>query len=191
MRHFFGAGTYGSINFFLLDTVDEIFFNPTGGPFGFGANENLDGKSRRSGVEFSSGGNIRNLSLGGSYSYMSADIRTGQYLGVPIPGVPKHKATLQGTAYFRRGFRAGLSGSYVGKRPLAGDFLGSFGNQDAYFLLNARLRHEGRRITVFFDLNNLLNSTYSEYGTIGGFPTERAYYPSPGFNFRIGLAVKY
>jgi len=191
LRHYFTESTFGNINVFFLDTVDEIFFNPRGGAFGFGANENLDGKSRRSGVELSLGGNIRNLSLGGSYSYTDPYIRSGQYADSLIPGVPKHKATVDGTAYFGRGFKAGFNGSYVGKRLFAGDFFGGFGDQDAYFLLNARIRHDGRHFSVFVDLNNLLNRNYSEYGVIGGFPVERAFYPSPKFNLRVGVDVKY
>jgi iron complex outermembrane receptor protein len=191
LRHYFTESTFGNVNIFLLDSVDEIFFNPRGGPFGFGANENLDGKSRRRGLELSLAGNIRNLAVAGSYSYIDADIRSGQYTGSLIPSVPKHKATVDCTAYLRRGFKAGLNGSYVGARLFAGDFLADFGDQDAHFLLNAHIRHDGRHLSVFMDLNNLLNQDYSEYAAIGGFPVERAFYPSPKFNFRLGIAIKY
>ena len=46
-RHAFSDALYANINLFRLDTRKEIFFNPV--TF---SNDNLDGKTRREGVEF-------------------------------------------------------------------------------------------------------------------------------------------
>jgi len=37
----------------------------------------------------------------------------------------------------------------------------------------------------------LTDAEYSEYGVLGGFPVEEALYPSPEFNFLVGLAVDF
>jgi hypothetical protein len=34
-----------------------------------------------------------------------------------------------------------------------------------------------------------MNHEYSEYGVLGGFPVERAFYPSPTFNARVGIRL--
>ena len=44
---------------------------------------------------------------------------------------------------------------------------------------------------MFADLKNLLDEEYSEYGVLGGFPTERAFYPSPGRRAFAGVEVKF
>jgi hypothetical protein len=45
-------------------------------------------------------------------------------------------------------------------------------------------------MSAFIDINNLLNEDYSEYGVLGGFPTEQAYYPSPRTHFMIGISLE-
>ena len=58
IRHAFSDSAFGLVNYFHVGTEDEIFFNPTGGPFGFGTNENLDGRTRRHGIEVAAGGAV-------------------------------------------------------------------------------------------------------------------------------------
>ena len=39
--------------------------------------------------------------------------------------------------------------------------------------------------------NNITDKDYSEYGVLGGWPVERAYFPSPEFNILFGLSIDY
>ena len=187
LRHYFTESFFGNLNFFHVDMDNEIFFNPIGGAFGFGANQNFEGKTRKKGLELSLGAYAHRTTLRGSYSFTDADVRDGQYQGRGVPGVSRHKMTVESQVHLTPKFTAGLSGTYVGKKYFQSDWSNVFGEQDAYFLLNARLRYPLRRATLFLDLNNLLNQEYSEYGVLGGFPAERAFYPSPKFNARVGV----
>ena len=191
LRHYFTSSFYGNINFFRIDSYDEIFFNPGGGPFGFGANENFDGTTRRTGVELAAGSNIGILTLQGSYTYTDPRVREGQYQGYWVPSVPKHKFTVNGTLYVTPKLTTIVNGSYIGTRPFESDWANSFGQQDSYFLLNARLSYQWLRFRTFLDINNLLNQEYSEYGILGGFPVERGFYPSPKANFLAGIAFDF
>ncbi|MDG2335049.1 MAG: TonB-dependent receptor [Myxococcota bacterium] len=174
------------INFFQIDTDHEIFLDPE-----FFTNTNLDGKTRRRGLEFSIFAGIKNLDVSVGYAYTKADIIGGSYSGKEVPGVPAHQVTLSGLIELGGGVSVAVDGKYVGSRPFISDFENAFPFQESYFVMNAKLKYEKNWFSVFVDLNNLTNAVYSEYGVLGGFPTEQAYYPSPEFNFLVGVAVNF
>ena len=89
VRHYFIENLYTDINFFRIDTANEIFYNLTSF-----ANENLDGTTRRDGVEISFNAKATEwISFNGSYAYLDATIEGGQFAGSRLPGVAKRKAT--------------------------------------------------------------------------------------------------
>ena len=176
-----------SISVFQLATDDEIFFNPAGGAFGFGANENLDGKSRRTGLELAISALVGRVDLGGTVTVLDTSIEGGRYDGQEMPGVAARRASVQVRLPLSSRLSLGLDGSYTGERPFEGDFDDQFGPQEGYFLLDAKVTFRQGRGRVFVDLKNLLDEEYSEYGVIGGFPAQRAYYPSPGIHALAGV----
>ena len=187
-RYYFSENFYIHANLFLMDTEDEIFFNTN--TF---ANENLDGKTRRKGVELTVSKSFDNINLQGSYSYTDAEIRSGQYSGREIPNVARHKANALAEFILPMNFTLALNGIYVGKRPFDGDFNNNFDDQDDYVVLNAKLKYQWKNITPFLNLNNITNEKYSEYGVLGGIPNEEeeAFYPSPRFNFMVGVSAEF
>ena len=106
-----------------------------------------------------------------------------------VPGVPPHQVTLAALAPLGRGFSLAANAIYISSRPFISDFANAFPDQDSYFVMNAKLKYKWRFLSVFVDLNNITDSEYSEYGALGGFPTEQAFYPSPEFNFLAGIAI--
>ncbi len=184
VRHYFSDSIYMHVNAFSLDTKEEIFFNPV--TF---QNENLDGKTRRQGVEISLEARPMNaLAVRGSYTYMNAKIREGSFSGSDVPNAPRHKATVDVAYNVTEHVSAILNGVYVGERRFISDFTNEFGKQEAYFVLNAKFIYRWKSFKAFLDLNNLTDKKYSEFGVIGGFPLERAFYPSPGRNFLAGIS---
>jgi len=177
---------YASINFFRIDTKDEIFFNPN--PMIY-SNENLDGKTRRDGVEATLSTEFDKIALSGSYTYTDATIENGQFAGNEIPNVPKHKATMDIVLSLGGGFTVAVNGIYVGERPFESDFANAFDDQKDYLVLNTKLKYNWKSLTAFLDINNITNKEYSEYGvlSLSGFTVEEAYYPSPKINFLLGL----
>ncbi len=192
LRHYFSDALYAHVNLFRIDTIDEILYNPAGGAFGFGANENLDGKTRRDGVEVAMSARLVEwLSIDGNYSYMDASIVDGQYEGSDIPNVPEHKATLGISASPVKGLSLALNGVYIGERPFDGDFTNSFDGQESYIVLNSKIKYQWNYLTAFLDINNLTDEKYSEFGALSlfSFPVETAVYPSPGINVLFGVSV--
>ena len=89
-----------------------------------------------------------------------------------------------------KGFTFALNGAYTGKRPFVSDFSNSFDKQSDYIVINSKFKYVWKSLTAFLDINNLTDKKYSEYGVLGGFPLEKAYYPSPGRNFLFGVSVE-
>ena len=186
IRHWITDNVYANLNLFRLDTRDEIFFNPV--TFD---NENLDAETRRQGIEVSAGYDSEPLSIGGSYSYRDTEIRGGAFSGSQVPNVPRHQATLDLVWRPRDGLTLVLSGIYVGERYLESDFANDFEKQDSYEVVNVKVKYNWQELTAFLDLNNVFDEEYSSYGVLSTYPVEPAYYPSPEFNFFVGLSYDY
>ncbi|NOS36254.1 MAG: TonB-dependent receptor [Deltaproteobacteria bacterium] len=175
------------LNLFRIDTEREIFYNAN--TF---ANENLDGETRRDGVEISVTARPTDLvTLKASYTYLDAKIKGGQFTGNDIPGVARRKATAGVVVNPGKGVSIALNGHYVGTRPFISDFNNNFGSQESYTILDTKVTYNWNRLTAFLNVNNLTDEKYSEYGVLGGFPTERAFYPSPERNYLFGISAEY
>ena len=187
VRHYFTKALVFHLNFFRMDVKNEIFYNPA-----TYANENLDGLTRRQGLELSfSAQVVAWLSLLGSYTHLQARIEEGQYAGKDFPGVSRDKATLGVSLLPVKELSLTVNGVYVGSRPFISDFNNAFGIQEEYFLVNTRFDYRWKNVKAFLGVNNIMNKEYAEYGAIGGFPTEKGYYPSPDRNFIFGLTMDF
>jgi iron complex outermembrane receptor protein len=185
VRHYFTPSLFANINFFRIDTENEIIYNPN--TF---ANENLDGKTRRDGFECSITKRFDKVILKGNYTYTDATILNGQYANKAFPNVPRHQAALSALFTLGGGFTLAVDGNYVGERPFISDFSNSFENQDDYLVVNTKLKYQWKNFTAFLNINNITDEEYSEYGALSTFPiTETAFYPSPKINFLAGVSA--
>ncbi|MFH1964629.1 MAG: TonB-dependent receptor [Acidobacteriota bacterium] len=186
-RIFLSNTFYVNSSFYNIRTEDEIFFNPQGGPWGFGANENFGGTNSRKGLEIGSGMQLNQLTLTGSFTLANSEVEDGMYSGSAVPGVPAHSFSVKGIYFISDSFDITLEGIYTGERYFESDWGNSFPKQDDYFLLNSRIKYRTGGMLLHLDLKNILNQEDSQYGVLGGFPTQRAYYPSPKFNVMAGI----
>jgi iron complex outermembrane receptor protein len=179
-RFYFRDDIYAHLNLFRTDTDNEIFYDPS-----TYSNTNLDGMTRRTGVELSLNARVTDsLTLTGNYTYTDPEIKSGVYSGKQVPNVPRHKVGLEGRYEPFKGFLVVLNGVYMGERPFISDFSNAYPDQKDYVLVNNRYQYKWDKYTVFLNINNLLNQKYYEYGTYGYYV-----YPSPGINFMGGLKV--
>jgi outer membrane receptor protein involved in Fe transport len=187
IRHYFSDDFFVNVNVFKMDTDKEIFFNPD-----LYINENLDGMTSRKGVELSFDAKATGwLTLKGGYSFAEAKITEGEFKGSRFPNVPKHKATMSAISSIGKNMTVALTGVFVGERPFVSDFNNNLSDQKGYFLLNTKFTYKWKSLTAFVDINNLTNKEYSEYGVEGGFPLEKAYYPSPKRNILVGMSLEF
>ncbi|MFZ1984902.1 MAG: TonB-dependent receptor [Desulfatitalea sp.] len=173
------------INLFNIRTEDEIFYNPT--TF---ANENLDGITRRDGFEVRLNYRRSGWTAGAGYTYTDAEIDGGQYDNSQIPNVPEHKATANLGYAFDMGLFLGLDGTYTGSRYLISDFNNVSVKQEAYTLVNAKIKYDWRWLTFFADANNIFGKEYASYGGLT-YLGEPGYYPSPEFNVLAGVTARF
>jgi iron complex outermembrane receptor protein len=187
IRHYFSDDFFINVNIFKMDTDKEIFFNPD-----LYINENLDGVTSRKGVEISFDAKATGwLTLKGGYSFVEAKIKEGEFRGSQFPNVPKHKATMTAVSSIGENMTLALTGVYVGERPFVSDFNNDLSDQKGYFLLNTKFTYKWKSLKAYVDINNLTNKEYSEYGVEGGFPLEKAYYPSPKRNILAGVSLEF
>lgn len=185
VRHYLDETLFAGVNLFRMDVSNEIFFNPTKGLYG--ANDNMPGKTRREGVEIEVGKAFKHLTLEGSYTYTNPKVENGPFEGSEVPSVPEHMARINAVIRPFSGFTCSINGVYIGKRYFESDWANAFPKQDDHTVFNAKLNYQWRQCTVFLDLNNLFNEKYAEYGVLSSYPVEPAFYPSPGFNFMLGV----
>lgn len=181
--------TFG-VNLFRIETEKELFYNPSGGAYGYGGNENFDGDTIRQGIEISASKAIYDVFLTGSYTYYDTEIDGGQYDGQDFPGVPEHQATLGIQKTFGNRIQLGLNGTYVGERRFISDFANNQDKLEDYFYLTSKLSYLLEQGSVYLAVHNLLDEEYSEYGVLS-MSGERAFYPSPELNFVAGVNLRF
>jgi iron complex outermembrane recepter protein len=186
VRHYFTRHLFANVNFFRIETKDEIFYNPAAF-----ANENLEAKTRREGIEVSLGFDYKTVSLRGTYTYRDTEIRGGEFSGNEVPNVPRHQASIDTVWRPLERFSVAFSGIYVGERLLDSDFANAFPEQGSYTVVNMKLKYIWQKFTAFLDMNNLFDKDYAAYGVLATTPVEPAFYPSPKFNFLAGIKFNY
>jgi iron complex outermembrane receptor protein len=185
IRHHFTPTFYANVNFFRINTKNELFYNP----ISF-ANENYDGKTRQDGVEISLSKTFEKITLSGNYSYTAATFTSGQFENNNVPNVPNHKAALSGLFNLGKGFSLNIDAVYVGERPFISDFSNAFEDQEDYLIVNTKLKYQWKKITTFLNINNITDEEYAEYGVLSS-TLEPAFYPSPKINFLAGVTIDY
>ena len=188
VKHQFMARLYGTVTLFRIETQDEIFLDPI-----LFQNVNLDGKTRRDGVEVSA---ILKAfewaTFSAQYTHLNPEIRSGQFSGKKIPGVPENSASITGVFTPAKGWTLTVSGIYVGERPFINDYNNAVDDLNGYFVVNGKLKYKWNAFSAYVDVNNAAGRKYSEFGALATFPvTERGYYPSPTANFLVGLAADF
>lgn len=185
-RYYFTDNCYTHLNLFRIDTKKEIFFNPT-----TSANENLDGKTQRQGVEISLQAKpTEQLTLKSGYTYINALITEGTFKDKKVPGVPTHKVNAETIYDIIKGLSVSLNSIYIGNRYFISDFSNTLDKQDSYLIFNSRVQYQWKNLKTFLTVNNLTNKKYSEYG-VKNSTGKKAYYPSPERNFLLGMSVNF
>jgi iron complex outermembrane receptor protein len=194
--HYFTDTIRSGLTFFWMELEDEIYYNPLGGPLGFGANENYD-ETRHWGIEFSAEGKPWDwLRLWANYTYVKATFREGVYKGNDVPGVPNHKVSFgfdftPAFVAFLEGLEFNVWATYVSAQRFISDQPNIYPKLDDYITANAKVSYTWKFLTAFVGVNNIFDDQYSEYGVYSWFRNQLAYYPSPGVNVVGGMSIQF
>jgi iron complex outermembrane receptor protein len=174
-----------TLNLFRLEIQNEIVSSPLSN-----AAVNLDGTTKREGIEFSytvdPGPYLATL----NWVYRTATIESGSYKGKNIPGCAENIGSFNIALRLGDGMILAFTGNYTGERYLYGDFENSFGKQDPFTVYNARIAQKIDKLSAFIEINNLNDSQYSEYGALAGASQEEVYHPSQGRSYRLGITLE-
>ena len=181
----------------MIDIENEIYYNPTGGNFGWGANENYD-KTRRIGVEVGSRFNIlkffdfdffNDLEFFTNYTYQNPQFQKGDYDGEDIPLVPRHQAGFGIIAKFLESYNVSLLGRYVGTRFVGSDTANALTPLKPHFIVDGKLAYTKKNMEIYAEVNNIFDEEYSTY--VSSWSTTKYYYPAPEMNFNFGVNLKF
>jgi len=193
LRHKFNNKLKGSLSLFRMNVEDELYYNPNGGPWGFGQNDNYD-KTVHEGIESSFEMKLNDrVAFFGNYTFTKAYFASGQYDDNEIPMVPRHKGSIGLRLFLPHNLTFNISGNYVGKRYFINDQANALSQLNGYMVADTNLDWRYKGLIVTFGINNLFNKQYSEYAGYGfdssTFTFDKYYYPNPGRNFfgRVSL----
>lgn len=116
-----------------------------------------------------------------TYSYLSMDKAAVGFDSKYALDYLKNKVCLSVQHKIWNKLSATWTGSYSDRAGQYTDFAtAKLTNYKPYFLLNGRLLWSMKRFDVFADMNNMLNTSYADYGGL----------TQPGFNFNLGVRLK-
>jgi iron complex outermembrane receptor protein len=165
-----------SINAYYLRLKDEIHFNPV--TF---ENVNLD-PTRRYGLELSGSWDFSDrLRLQGSYTYMRAKFRDGDFSGKNVPLVPENSASLTGTWKQTPATDLVLAANYVDNKYFDNDQSNTFKKKiPSYYTIDAKVSHRYRGFRLTAEVNNIFEEEFYDYGVSSTFsPGVYNAYPLP------------
>ena len=185
-----------NLSLYHMNVSDEIFLDPVSFQ-----NQNVD-RVRHRGVEVSGRWQpCEWLELGGSYTFDDVEIEHDQaspaLVGSRMPITPKHRGSIGGTLFLPYGLELGVSGYYVGSRPLANDLPNNDAELPSFASYDARIgwSHDlGAGVSLGLDLTgyNLTDRKYAEFGGVSlSDPTDLGFYPSPGRNYLAALRLEF
>ena len=147
---------------YQLDLEDEISFDSSGY-----SNINLD-KTRRRGVSLFAQWFINEHWLTGfNYDFVDSEITSGPFEGNSIPLVPENRMRLFAEYSVNDNWTMNFDAVYTDSQVYGADYRNAYQEMDDFTVLNLSSRYQLDKWTWSVRINNLLDSGYSESGSIG------------------------
>ncbi|BDU51144.1 TonB-dependent receptor [Haliovirga abyssi] len=181
---------YVDINAYKTEMKDEIYYNSSSYK-----NENMSGKTLRTGADIILEEDFSIFTLKEGYSYIKSEITDGAYKGKEVPGVPQHKFNLILTINPVENLKIRGNLNYIGKRYAINDLENKGDKVKSYKTLDINSSYKINNIEIFGGIKNILNEKYSStivYSPyLYGATDKMAYYPSAERNFDLGVRYKF
>jgi len=181
------------LSLYRLDLQNEIAFDSAApGPFGPGANVNLD-DTRRDGLLLEGQRQLsERLSLNGQYSFTDARYRAGNFKGHDVPWVARHTAGLSLSYLIQDGLSTYLEANYTGPRYLSSDDGHVMPRAGGYTLFNLGLSYDYQQFSSRLRINNLTGKRYDSFAGYNAFVAgNQALYPAPEEEVQLSLGYRF
>ena len=174
------------VDTFYMVLKNELYYDPL--TF---SNGNYD-KTRRYGLECSGAWAMSDrIYINGSYTYTDARFIDGIYNKKHIPLVSPHKFSLGFMDKEKIGLYFAANANFTAGSYLINDEANDYKRLDSYVTVDTRIGYEWQSKEVYFEIKNLFNQSYSEYGAVSTMYSERGFYPSPGRSFNLGVKARF
>ncbi|MDD5226649.1 MAG: TonB-dependent receptor, partial [Candidatus Omnitrophica bacterium] len=183
-----------SMNLFLADIKDEIFYDPSAGG-GFGANANYESPTRRYGFEMESSLKLFekrwfNITPFFNLTTQKPYFKGGTYSGKHVPMVPDFKYATGYTLEPLKGLTISTELNHLGHQFAINDQKNVLPKLKSYAVVDMKVRYNWRWATAWISLTNLFNKKYSEY-SVDNYVGGADYYPAQGRNVVTGFSLEY
>lgn len=183
----FVGNTYISTSVFYIETENEIFYGVNKNDE-FNKNRNLDGTSKRKGIEFSLEHYFDKLTISESITYMKTEFKEGK----DIPGIPNIKGVLNFNYKFNEKLSMNNSWEYYGKSYDSNDEANEREKIDSYLLSGLTFVYDFQDgLVINAGINNLFDEKYYDYVGYSSYSKTRNYYPAPERNYYIGFKYSF
>ncbi|HEX68422.1 MAG TPA: TonB-dependent receptor [bacterium] len=189
LRYLLSEDLKGEISLFSTRIKNEIFYDPKGGPFGWGANVNYK-ETFRKGAELRLLWSPASWEIELNYAYIHPVLGKGDYEGNKIPGVPENKGGLIITYNFSDNLKWTTRCNYVGERYPISDWDNEAGKLSSYSTVDTWISWKKGNWGVIAGVNNLFDEKYAEMIGYSASRDEKWYYPSPERNFYLKIGYK-
>jgi iron complex outermembrane receptor protein len=186
------SGTWGSasVTGYFMRVKDEIFYDPDGGPMGWGSNLNFE-EVVHQGVETEARFTPwEGIELFGTYTYTRTVITDADpdQEGKSYPVTPRHAASAGATLRFE-GVSFTVTGRYAGERYLVNDFVNEGEELPPHLVYDARISYTWGNVTAFVSAYNLTDREYYDSGGIsfGG----NRFNPAPERSWMAGGEIRF
>ena len=180
---------------YRLDLDNEIAFDPSAGPGGFGVNVNI-AATRRDGLFLEGVWQATDkLRFSGDYSFIDARVSAGPLQGRRVPMVSEHMARVSMDYQINPYIQLHAAVHGVSDRVFSGDFNKSLGELPGHGVVNLATTVNFQGWTLSARVNNLLDNEYSDFGARAfdpmTFAPVESFFPSPERNFWLTLRYDY
>ena len=173
---------------FYIEGDKEITYDPDRD--GSGSYYNIEGKTKRKGIELASEQYFSKLTLRESLTYIEHEITSGKYKGSDIPGVSNFIGNFGFTYEPIANLSLNLDTRYVGKSVPSRDFKNIAEKNPSYTKtdISARYRFENG-IILSTGIKNIFDKKYCDYIYLSG--SSLSYFPSPERTYYVSAEYKF
>lgn len=185
--------TYASVSVFLIDTKDEIYYDPEekiAGSMFNGVNRNFDGEVRRIGTQVSLQHYFDKLTLRENISYIQPKVTSGKYDGKEFAGVSRWNINAGATYNFTEKLLMNLDMYYSSKAYGGDDFANKYGKENSYVTFDTNVNYKvNDSLEVYTGIRNLFDKEYASFFvTSGGYTS---YGPADGRSYYAGFRYNF
>lgn len=174
--------------FFYMNGKNEIMYDPDRD--GSGSYYNIEGKTKRKGIEIASEQYFSKITLRESFTYIDHEITSGKYKGSDIPGVSNFIGNFGITYEPIDNLSFNLDTRYVGKTVPARDFKNIAEKNPSYTKTDVSTRYRfDNGVTLSAGIKNIFDKKYCDYIYLSG--SSLSYFPSPERTYYVSAEYKF